>query len=147
MAGTRKKAWEESVKLVAVIKALARRGNVTEALRAAKAGRGWVYGWRQRDAEFHDAFEDARACGIEVLKDEAHRRAYAGILEPVFYQGDECARVRKYSDTLLMFLIKQADPTYREHFQIEHATAAGRPFIFQMTLHPDAMAAQREASA
>lgn len=129
------------MKLVQVVAELARHGNVSEALRKAKAGRGWVYRWRQEDLEFADAFEEARKCGIEVLKDEAHRRAYTGVEEPVFYQGEEVARIRKYSDTLLMFLIKQADPTYREHYHLEHENAGGRPFMFQMQLHPDAVAA------
>ena len=146
MAGTRKKSWEECVKLVALIKELMHHGNVKDACKKVKAGRGWVYGWRQRNPEFRDVFEDARACGIEVLKDEAHRRAYTGILEPQFYQGEEFAKVRKYSDTLLMFLIKQADPTYREHYQIDHAQAGSRPFVFQLALHPDAVKAHKEAS-
>lgn len=140
---TSKKTWQESTKLVTVIKELQHHGNVTWALKKAKAGRGWVYRWRQEDPDFRDVFEEARKCGIEVLKDEAHRRAYEGINEPVFYQGEEVARIRKYSDTLLMFLIKQADPSYREHFQIDHGNASGRPFLFQMALHPDAMAAAK----
>ena len=143
---TRKKTWQESTKLVLVVRELMKHGNVSQALRKAKAGRGWVYRRRKEDADYHDAFEEARLCGIEVLKDEAHRRAYEGILEPVFYQGDEVATVRKYSDTLLMFLIKQADPSYREHFQIDHGTAGGRPFLFRMTLHEDAVAAQQAST-
>ena len=99
---TVKKTWQESSKLVKVVAELHKDGNVKNALKAAHAARGWVYRWRQNDPDFRDAFEDARTCGIEVLKDEAHRRAYEGIEEPVFYQGEECARIRKYSDTLLM---------------------------------------------
>lgn len=124
-----------------VIRELSKCGNVSEALRKAKASRAWLYERRQTDPDFADAFQEARACGIEVLKDEAHRRAYSGILEPIFYQGEEVAKVRKYSDTLLMFLIKQADPSFREHYQVEHANAGGRPLMFQMQLHPDAVAA------
>ena len=80
---TAKKVWQDSDKLVAVIRELGKHGNVTQAMKSAKAARGWVYGRRQRDRFFRDAFEAARTCGIEVLKDEAHRRAYAGIEEPV----------------------------------------------------------------
>lgn len=141
MPGQVKKAWDESVKLVAVIRELSKCGNVSEALRLAKASRAWVYERRQTDADFADVFNEARACGLEVLRDEAHRRAYGGILEPVFYQGEEVAKVRKYSDTLLMFLIKQSDPTFREHATLEVGNQAGRPFLFQMQLHPDAVAA------
>ena len=143
---TRKKTWQESTKLVKVIAELHKDGNVKSALKAAAAARGWVYRWRQNDSDFHDAFEDARSCGREVLIDEAHRRAYSGVEEPVFYKGEEVATIRKYSDTLLMFLIKQSDPSYREHFQIDHGAAGSRPFLFQMTLHPDAMAAAQQST-
>jgi hypothetical protein len=38
----------------------------------------------------------------------------------VFYQGQMCATVRKYSDTLLIFLLKGRKPErYRE--QVEHS--------------------------
>ena len=142
----KKKTWQESSKLVAFISELMRHGNTTWALEKSAAARGWVYRWRQENTEFADAFEDARTCGRESMIDEAHRRAYDGVDEPVFYKGDEVATVTKYSDSLLMFLIKQSDPTYREHFQIDHGNAGSRPFVFQMMLHPDAIKAQQEAN-
>ena len=62
----------------------------------------------------------------------------------MFYQGEICGHVRKYSDALLMFLIKQADPSYREHHKIDHGNADVRPFLFKMTLHPDAVKAAQQ---
>ena len=141
---TAKKIWQDSDKLVVVIRELGKHGNVTQAIKTAKAARGWVYGRRQRDRFFRDAFEASRACGIEVLKDEAHRRACKGIEEPVFHQGEICGHVRKYSDALLMFLIKQADPSYREHHKIDHGNADKRPFLFKIMLHPDAVKATQQ---
>lgn len=143
---TRQKAWETSVKLLAFIHALEKNGNVTDALHAASASRPWIYKKRKTNPEFADAFEEARACGIEVLKDEAHRRAY-GFDDPVYRtakngQRVKCGSVRRWSDVLLMFLIKQSDPTYREHYQIDHGNAGSRPFLFSMSLHPDAVAAK-----
>jgi hypothetical protein len=41
-----------------------------------------------------------------MLEDEAKRRAHDGIDEPVFYQGEKCGVVRKYSDNLLIFMLK-----------------------------------------
>lgn len=141
-------AWRKSTKLHRFLAELEKHGNVTEALRAAKAARGWVYRKRQEFPDFAQAFDEARACGIEVLKDEAHRRAYEGIEEPVFYKGDEIARVRKYSDVLLMFLIKQADPSYRERYDLAIGNAGnGRPFMFQMMLHPDVAKGQQGQGA
>jgi len=137
--------WQKSVKLVRFIKELSKHGNVSKALTAAKAARSWVYEKRQKDLDFADTFADAKKCGVEILIDEAHRRAYEGIEEPKTVAGEK-VMVQKYSDTLLMFLIKQADPSYREHFRLEHDNAGTRPFMFQMMLHPDAVKAQQEAN-
>lgn len=128
--------WETRKTLVKFILELERHGNATRALKVSRAARGWVYRWRQKDAEFHDAFEEARTCGSEILKDEAWRRAHDGVQQAVWYQGEGVGFVQKYSDTLLMFLIKQADPSFREHFLIDHGNANSRPFIFEMALHP-----------
>ncbi len=147
---TREKApiadWQTRSKLVKFIAELELGGRVDLACRGAKAARGWVYKWRTNDSEFADEWEAAKRVGKEMLKDEAFRRAYDGVDEPRYHQGEICGHVKKYSDTLLMFLIKQSDPTYREHFQIDHGNAGSRPFIFQMLLHPDATAAAKEAS-
>lgn len=149
MTGQQKKpprpAWQRSKKLVTFIADLSRHGNVSKALKKAKCSRAWVYEKRQTDLEFAEAFADAKACGIEVLIDEAHRRAYDGVEEGVYYQGELVDTVQKFSDTLLMFLIKQSDPSYREHFQIDHANAGGRPFMFAMQLHPEVVAEHQAA--
>ena len=139
--------WQTRSKLVKFIKSLEVLGRVDLSCKKAKAGRGWVYEWRAKDPEFADEWEVAKRVGKEMLKDEAFRRAYDGVNEPKFHQGEICGHVRKYSDTLLMFLIKQSDPSYREHFQIDHGNVGSRPFIFQMLLHPDATEAAKAAQA
>ncbi len=146
MTGQRKKAprpdWQRSKKLVRFIAQLKQHGNVCKACKGAAVSRAWVYDKRDADEEFAEAFAHAKAIGLEALKDEAHRRAFEGVLEPLTYQGEVFDHVRKYSDVLLMFLIKQADPTYREHHQVDH-TSGGRPFMFQMVLDPGAVAEQQ----
>ncbi len=137
--------WETRVKLVRFIKALELAGRVDLACKAAAAARGWVYEWRDKDPDFNDNWQRSLSIGKEILKDEAYRRAHDGVSEPRFHQGEICGHVQKYSDTLLMFLIKQSDPSYREHFQIDHGMSGSRPFLFRMTLHPDAVAAQQAA--
>jgi len=148
MSGTprKNKDWRELKKLVHFIAELEKHGNVTDAMRISKSGRGWIYTWRNDDDDFREAFESARACGREVLIDEAHKRA-RGWHEPVYRTTKagkrvKCGDKRHWSDTLLMFLIKQQDPSYREHYQIDHGNVGSRPFLFQMSLHPDALAAQ-----
>ena len=49
------------------------------------------------------------------LEEEAARRAFHGTLKPVFHQGIECGQIRVYSDTLIMFLLRAANPgKYRD---------------------------------
>lgn len=131
-------AWARSQKLCRFIVDLGQHGNVTRAIAAAKVNRAYVYDRRVTDQDFADAWTAALKQGLEVLKDEAWRRAHEGVLEPKGIAGRK-VMVRKYSDTLLMFLIKQADPTFREHFDVNLGNAGGRPFMFQMALHPEAV--------
>lgn len=65
-----------------------------------------VYKQRNKDPEFARAWDEALNESVDFLVEEAKRRAYDGVDEPVFYQGEVCGTVRKYSDPLLMFLIK-----------------------------------------
>jgi len=140
--------WAKSEKLCRFIVQLGQHGNVTRALAAAKLDRGYAYDKRNTDLEFAAAWDDAKKMGLDVLKDEAWRRAYEGLERQKFYQGVPIkvrrgGRIvpyveREYSDSLLMFLIKQHDPSYREHFDVNLGNAAGRPFLFQMMLNPEA---------
>lgn len=130
--------WAKSKKLLGFILRLNQHGNVTRALKAAKLDRGYAYDKRGTDIEFAQAWDDAKKMGLDVLKDEAWRRAHDGVLKDKYHQGDVCGQERVYSDTLLMFLIKQADPSYREHFDVNLGNAGGRPFMFQMVLNPEA---------
>lgn len=69
-----------------------------------------VYRRRQVDPEFQKRFEDAYEQGVQRLEDEAVRRAFEGVEEPVFYKGEMVANITKFSDTLLMFLLKGNRP-------------------------------------
>lgn len=49
------------------------------------------------------------------MEAEAFRRGVKGTEKPVFHQGVECGRIREYSDTLLITLLKANRPAkYRE---------------------------------
>jgi hypothetical protein len=136
--------WAKSAKLQGFIMRLGMHGNVTRALAGARVDRGYCYDKRNTDLEFAAAWDEAKKMGLDVLKDEAWRRAHEGIERKKFYQGAPILVKgkhyveREFSDTLLMFLIKQADPSYREHFDVNLGNAGGRPFMFQMVLNPEA---------
>ena len=64
--------------------------------------------------------------GADVLEDEVRRRAFDGIEEPVFYQGVATDVVRKYSNTLAVFLLKGAKPEkYKD--RVEHTGDPNAP--------------------
>lgn len=43
----------------------------------------------------------------------------------MYYQGEVCGTVQKYSDTLLVLLMKAHDPRFRDHVNLNHSTPTG----------------------
>lgn len=80
-------------KLTAFCAALAETCNVGRACAAVGISRQTAYNWREADADFALAWERAMKAGLLALEDEAHRRAFEGTDEPVFYKGDECDKL------------------------------------------------------
>ncbi len=98
---------------------LAQTGNVSDAARVAGVGRPQVYKWRSLDAALAERWDDALVEATDALELEARRRAAEGVLEPVFHQGKPVGAIRKYSDTLLIFLMKGNNPgKYRERREL-----------------------------
>mgnify|MGYP003677974991 CR=1 FL=1 len=97
------------------LKALAETGNVSEAARKARLDRSNAYQIRRQDQAFADAWDDALDMAVDLLEAEARSRAVEGVEQPRFHQGRICGTVRKYSDSLLMFLLRAHRPeTFRE---------------------------------
>jgi hypothetical protein len=77
------------------------------------------YLWIKKDPEYKRIFAEAREEAVAYLEDEAHRRAVEGTTEDIYYQGEVCGTKLNYSDTLLIFLLKAANPEkYRDRFDI-----------------------------
>lgn len=107
-------------KLTAFCAALSETCNVGKACAAVGISRQTAYGWRDDDPDFAERWEKAMKIGLSGLEDEAHRRGFEGTEEPVFYLGEVAGTVRKYSDTLAIFLLKAHAPEkYRENSKIE----------------------------
>jgi hypothetical protein len=112
----------------AFLAALARTGNVTLAAEIAHIARSAHYQWLEADPVYAAAYEDAMEQAAQRLEAEARRRAEEGVEEPVFYQGKQCGVIRRYSDALLMFLLKGALPDkYKERTSTELTGAGGKP--------------------
>jgi len=105
---------------------LAKSPNVTAACPRAKVSRSWVYAERETDPEFAAAWDEALEMGLDSAEGELYRRAVEGVLEPVFHQGEKVGHIRRYSDTLLKFLLQSHRPErYRETVRSELTGADG----------------------
>jgi hypothetical protein len=80
--------------------------NVQRACREAEVTRSVAYRHREQVKSFAEQWDKALAEGVEAAEAEAWRRAMEGNDKPVFYLGGECGRIREYSDTLLIFMLK-----------------------------------------
>jgi hypothetical protein len=140
---TRRRDWKPDF-----LAALASTGNVKLAAAAARVSRQTAYSHRDLGKAFAQAWDEAMQDAADVLEAEARRRAVEGTDEPVIYEGklqgtwvDAQGRpvaentpgatlipltVKKYSDVLLIFLMKGANPKkYRETHHHVHAGDIG----------------------
>jgi len=114
----RQEAFLEEYKLSATI---------TWAAKIALISRRGHYKWLENDPDYAKAFEEAKIAATDALVAEARRRATQGVEEAVYYKGEVVGTIRKYSDTLLIFLLKGALPeVYRERYEISGGDKAIR---------------------
>ncbi len=142
---------------------LAETCNVGKACSAIDVSRYTAYRWRKVLPDFAEAWDDAMQAGVLALEDEAHRRAFEGLDEPLTHQGqitpayakvldddgneviDDLTNapkmgpvynadgtfkpqtVKKYSDTLAIFLLKAHAPDkYRENSKVDLTNSDGK---------------------
>jgi hypothetical protein len=115
------------------LQALACKGNVTWAARQAGFSRSRLYELRKADPELARQWDEALAESRELLEAEAVRRAVEGTEEPYFYQGEQRGSTRKYSDQLLMFLLKERHAGTGGAEEGE-APGSGGPVVFELHL-------------
>ena len=101
------------------LKAYAVCGTVSTAAKAAGVTRNTIYVWAEHDESFALAMRQAELEATEVLETEAWRRARDGYSEPVYQQGKLVGTVQRYSDALLVFLLKARAPErYRDRVDV-----------------------------
>jgi hypothetical protein len=90
------------------LQAYADTGIIRRAADVANITRNSHYDWLRTDEHYAAAFREAEEQATDTLEEEARRRAVEGVVEPVgFYRGEHGGTfVRKYSDTLLRFLLE-----------------------------------------
>lgn len=105
--------------------AFRKTGMVTAACKESGVGRRTVYDARA-DEEFAAAWDEIEAETSDEMEREAYRRAVEGVTEPVVSAGKHVTDVQKFSDTLLIFMLKGRRPErFRENVKVEHAGTVG----------------------
>ena len=93
-------------------------GNISRACRASEIPRRTLYHWLESDEDFRGLYNDVLQDAHDALEGEARRRAVDGVLKSVYYRGKKVGAIRKYSDGLLIRLLRMRRP---EVFGERHA--------------------------
>ena len=115
------------------LKALAETGIVRTAVDIAGTSRTRVYELRKRDTIFAAAWDEAEEQAADALEAEAWRRAVVGMPEPLVSAGrvvrdddGQPIAIRRYSDTLMIALLKARRPDrFKDRAVVEHDLADG----------------------
>ncbi len=107
-----------AIKKAAFLKSYSENGNITRSAALTQIERQSHYRWLKEDQVYQDAFYISQLQYADNLEAEARRRAHEGYEEAVYYKGDIVGQQRKFSDTLLIFLLKAAKPyRYKDRFK------------------------------
>ena len=109
----RKRQYWTPKKRTAFCQALAMGVTVRTAAEAVGMSRSSAYRQRESDPAFAEAWGEAKEEGKERLEAECRRRAM-GWNETRYDKDGNAYEVFRYSDNLLMFMLKKLDPTYRD---------------------------------
>ena len=131
-ARARKPPWKRNF-----LTYLSSSGNVSASAEAAGTSRRNAYKARYSSEAFAAKWDEAIAQATDKLELEARRRAVSGVDEPIYYKGQLVTTIKKYSDNLLITLLKAHRPEkFRERF--EHTGPDGGPLRIDSTVHhPD----------
>lgn len=132
-AKQRRRPWMQ-----AFLAVLAETGNVTRSAEAAKVQRKSAYRARDRDPDFAARWNDALDQAGDRLEGEALRRAVEGWDEPVFQRGEQVGVIRRYSDKLLIELLRAHRPArFRSRLQSGQEDVRNRVTIYKRIFLPD----------
>lgn len=92
------------------LRAFEESGTIIHAAEAVGINRQNHYQWLGKSELYREAFAESEKRAEDTILNRARELAIQGWEEPVFYQGEECGRMRRFSATLMMFLLKGAFP-------------------------------------
>lgn len=125
------KVARDAEKRVLFLASLLETASVTESCKKLKINRPTVYLWRDQMPEFAQQWDDNMLTACDVLEDEAVRRGRDGYLRPVYQGGKKVGTERRYSDTLLMFILNGRRPEKFSRSRVEHTGANGGAIKFE----------------
>lgn len=126
-AATRMTNWKPRF-----LAALLQKGVLVQAAEAAGVSRNTVLKHRKQDPEFDAGVQDAIDGFVDSLEAEAIRRGRDGVDEPVYYEGKQIATIKKYSDGLLILLLRAHLPAkYGQATKLQHTGPGGGPIQTQ----------------
>ncbi|MEL6875768.1 MAG: hypothetical protein AAGM33_09855 [Pseudomonadota bacterium] len=96
---------------------LAATSSVSAAADKAGLAKSTVYFWREKDADFADAWREALTSGYDLLETELLERARHGVLKPVYHNGRQVGTIRHYNDPMALRLLS----LHRETAALERA--------------------------
>lgn len=110
---------------------LRNHGNRTTASRAIGVSYNTVDRWREGDADFDRAYEEALEEAADLLEQEARRRAVEGTTRKRYDKdGNLISEEQVYSDSLLSKLLDGAKPDkYKQRVASEMTGAGGTPLV------------------
>lgn len=134
------------------IAAFAKTGIVLDGTQAAGISRKTAYKERKLDELFADAWDKAYESAMDVLEREAVRRAVEGIEKGVYHAGKLIDTERRYSDTLLMFMLNGGRAhKYRQRAELIHKdggqTGEARAQAFRKAMADPKLAAMMQKVA
>src|SRR4030095_9043088 len=104
----------------AFLEAYARAGTAMGAAKLSGVDDRNHYAWLQKSEQYRAQFAIAKERAAQVLEAEARRRACDGYDDPIYYNGVQVGHVRRYSDLLMIFLLKAAKPdVYRDYHSVK----------------------------
>ena len=93
--------------------------NVTTSAHYCGIDRRTAYDHRAVDPEFAVQWDDAVDEAIDKYEAVVNQRAFEGVDEPIYQQGELVGYARKCSDTLAIFMLKAYRPEkFRERFDM-----------------------------
>ena len=95
--------------------ALRKGMSVAAAAEAVGIDRSTPFLWRQKDPAYAAAWQAAVEAGTDLLEDAAMRRGLKGVRQPVYHAGKRVGYIVRYSDRLLLALLRARRPRkYRD---------------------------------